>query len=84
MTTLQQLKIDDNLKTIRSEATRLLDDLQAKYEDLVRDAQRQIDRRRETRQKPIVRFLRHKRWLPVAAGAGVIAAVLVATRYNNK
>jgi len=72
--------IDDDWKTIRSEATRLLDNLQAKYEELVHEARRQIDQRREARQKPIVRFLRHNRWLPVVAGLGVITAVVVATR----
>jgi hypothetical protein len=72
--------IDDDWKAIRSEATRLLDNLQAKYEELVHEAQRQIDRRREARQKPVVRFLRHNRWLPVVAGLGVITAVVVATR----
>jgi hypothetical protein len=46
----------------------------------VHEARRQIDRRREARQKPIVRFLRHNRWLPVVAGLGVITAVVVATR----
>lgn len=71
---------NDDWEKIRAEAARLLADLEGKYNDIVQQAQQTVERRRQARQKPIVRFIRRHRWLSIATGLAAIMAVVVATR----
>ena len=71
---------DEDWKAIRSEAIRLIDDLQEKSSHMVEEARQKIDRRYIHRQKPIERFIRHNPWLPVVAGLGLVTALVVVNK----
>jgi single-stranded DNA-specific DHH superfamily exonuclease len=61
----------------------VVEDSQKKYDDLLKQVRRQIERRQESKQAPIVRFVRHNQWVPVLIGLIAIAAIAGATRSNR-
>ena len=72
--------LDENWETIKGEANQLMTDLQATYDDLMHAFKEILDRRRERHQKPVVRFVRHYPWIPLVAGAGAVAAFVIAAK----
>ena len=72
--------LDENWDTVKDEANQLIIELQETYDDIMHAFKEILDRRRERHQKPVVRFVRHYPWVPLVAGLGAIAAVMIATR----
>ena len=72
--------LDENWETVKVEANQLMTDLQETYDDIMHAFKEILDRRRERHQKPVVRFVRHYPWVPLAAGLGAIAAFVIAAR----
>jgi len=72
--------LDENWESVKEEATHLVAELQETYDDMMRAFKEIVDRRRERRQKPVVRFVRHYPWVPLALGLGTMAALVIATR----
>ena len=72
--------LDENWETVKVEANELITDLQATYDDLMHAFKEILDRRRERHQKPVVRFVRHYPWIPLVAGAGALAAFVIAAK----
>ncbi len=72
--------LDENWESVKEEATHLMVELQETYDDMLQAFKQIVDRRRERRQKPVVRFVRHYPWVPVALGLGTMAALVIATR----
>jgi hypothetical protein len=72
--------LDENWESVKVEATQLVTELQAMYDDITHAFKEVVDRRHERQQKPVVRFIRHYPWLPLAMGIGAIAALVIATR----
>ncbi len=72
--------LDENWETIKEEANSLITDLQETYDDIMRAFKEIVDRRRERRQKPVVRFVRHNPWVPLAVGLGALMAFVIAAR----
>ncbi len=72
--------LDENWETFRVEANQLMTELQATYDDMLHAFKEILDRRRERHQKPMVRFVRHYPWVPLVAGAGALAAFVIAAK----
>lgn len=72
--------LDENWESVKGEATQLMTELQATYDDILQAFKQVIDRRRARHQKPVVRFVRHYPWVPLIAGAGAVAAFVIAAR----
>ncbi len=72
--------LDENWETVKVEANHLMTELQAMYDDITHAFKEVVDRRRARQQKPVMRFVRHYPWVPVALGVGTIAAVVIAAR----
>ena len=72
--------LDENWENVKTEANQLMLDLQETYDDIMRAFKEIIDRRRERHQKPVVRFVRHYPWVPLALALGAITALVIATR----
>ena len=72
--------LDENWETVRVEANQLMTELQETYDDMLHAFKEILDRRRERHQKPVVRFVRHYPWVPVIAGAGALAAFVIAAK----
>ncbi len=72
--------LDENWETVKVEANQLMDDLQETYDDIMHAFKEILDRRRERHQKPVVRFVRHYPWVPLALGLGAITAFVIAAR----
>jgi len=72
--------LDENWETVKVEANRLTTELQEMYDDIMRAFKEIVDRRRERRQKPVVRFVRHYPWVPLAVGIGALMAFVIAAK----
>jgi hypothetical protein len=72
--------LDENWQAVKVEANQLMTELQATYDDLMEAFKLVLDRRRARREQPVVRFVRHYPWVPLIAGAGAIAAFVIAVR----
>ena len=72
--------LDENWESVKVEANQLMTELQETYDDIMHAFKEILDRRRARHQKPVVRFVRHYPWVPVAAGLGAIAAFVIAAR----
>ena len=72
--------LDENWETIKAEANHLMTELQETYDDIMQAFREIVDRRRERHEKPVVRFVRHYPWVPLAVGVGTVTAVVIATR----
>ena len=72
--------LDENWESVKVEANQLMMELQATYDDILQAFKQVLDRRRERHQKPVVRFVRHYPWVPLIAGAGAIAAFVIAAK----
>ena len=72
--------LDENWETVKVEANQLMAELQETYDDILHAFKEVLDRRRERRQKPVVRFVRHYPWVPVVAGVGAIMAFVIAAK----
>jgi hypothetical protein len=72
--------LDENWETVKVEANHLMTELQAMYDDITDAFKEVLERRRARQQKPVVRFVRHYPWVPLALGMGTIAAIVIAAR----
>ena len=72
--------LDENWETVKVEANQLMAELQETYDDILHAIKEVLDRRRERRQKPVVRFVRHYPWVPVVAGVGAMMAFVIAAK----
>ena len=72
--------LDENWESVKVEANQLMTELQVTYDDILHAFKQVLDRRRERHQKPVVRFVRHYPWVPLIAGAGAIAAFVIAAK----
>jgi gas vesicle protein len=76
----QEQTLDENWETVKGEANQLMAELQETYDDILHAFKEVLDRRRERRQKPVVRFVRHYPWVPLVAGVGAITAFMIAAK----
>ncbi len=72
--------LDENWETVKVEANRLMTELQETYDDIMRAFKEIVDRRRERHQRPVVRFVRHYPWVPLAVGIGTLTAFVIAAK----
>ncbi len=72
--------LDESWETVKIEANQLMTELQETYDDLMYAFKEILDRRRERRQKPVVRFVRRYPWVPLAAGVVTITALVIAAK----
>ena len=72
--------LDENWETVKVEANHLVTELQEMYDDIMQAFKEIVDRRRSRRQKPMVRFVRHYPWVPLAVGIGTITALVIAAK----
>ncbi len=70
--------LDENWETVKVEANQLMTELQETYDDIMHAFKEILDRRRVRHQKPVVRFVRHYPWVPLAAVGAVTALVIAA------
>lgn len=72
--------LDENWEAVKGEAAHLVTELQAMYDDITHALKEVADRRHARQQKPVVRFVRHYPWLPLAMGIGAITAIVIAAK----
>jgi ElaB/YqjD/DUF883 family membrane-anchored ribosome-binding protein len=72
--------LDESWETIKVEANQLMTDLQETYDDMMQALRQVVERRRQRRQKPVVRFVRRNPWLPIVAGLGAITVLVIAAK----
>ena len=70
--------LDESWETVKVEANQLMTELQETYDDIMRAFKEILERRRARHQKPVVRFVRHYPWVPLAAVGAITAFVIAA------